>query len=251
MLGTVGSSGSSTGPHLHFELHDAAGQVVDPYAGSCGSKTSFWAVQKPYYEPTINTLMTHQQAPVFATCPQQHVPNNSDNLRPGETAYFAAYYHDQQQNQLSTYTIYRPDNSIFAAWKHSMSAEHYSASYWYWSLQMPTAPVSGTWRFVVSFQGATVTHKFTVGATATASTMARPAAYSLYPNPAHHRATLVLAASPTAGAEVLIRNQVGQVVSRQPLAAQRTQLALPVTPGLYLITLPTTDGPITQKLLVE
>jgi murein DD-endopeptidase MepM/ murein hydrolase activator NlpD len=30
-LGIVGSSGSSSGPHLHFELHDAGNQVIDPY----------------------------------------------------------------------------------------------------------------------------------------------------------------------------------------------------------------------------
>ncbi|WP_166873480.1 M23 family metallopeptidase [Salinibacterium sp. ZJ450] len=30
-LGTVGSTGVSTGAHLHFEIHDAAGTPIDPY----------------------------------------------------------------------------------------------------------------------------------------------------------------------------------------------------------------------------
>ena len=35
VLGQVGSSGFSTGPHLHLELLDARGRVIDPYAGPC------------------------------------------------------------------------------------------------------------------------------------------------------------------------------------------------------------------------
>ncbi len=41
-LGIMGSSGISTGPHLHFELHDAEGNVIDPYGGSCGPSNSLW-----------------------------------------------------------------------------------------------------------------------------------------------------------------------------------------------------------------
>lgn len=43
-VGLVGSSGNSTGPHLHFELHDASGQLIDPCAGPCNptTTTSWW-----------------------------------------------------------------------------------------------------------------------------------------------------------------------------------------------------------------
>lgn len=252
VLGTVGSSGSSTGPHLHFELHDAQGKVVDPYTGPCGPATSSWVAQKPYYEPTVNSILTHQQAPVFEACPKPDQTNLSDNLTAGETAYFAAYYHDQGQGQASTYTVYRPDNTVFSTWTHSSSAAHYAASYWYWSLKMPTTAVPGNWRFEVAYEGTVVKHEFTVGQVVTALTKARQAAaFTLAPNPAQHRATLTLAGQPAAGAEVTIRTMLGQVVSRQPLAARLTELALPASPGLYLVTLPTTEGPATQKLLIE
>ncbi len=45
VLGHVGSSGRSSMPHLHFEVHDPDGVVVDPYAGELSQETSYWCEQ--------------------------------------------------------------------------------------------------------------------------------------------------------------------------------------------------------------
>lgn len=44
-IGLIGSSGYSSAPHLHFEVHDASGAVVDPYAGPFSQPDSLWEDQ--------------------------------------------------------------------------------------------------------------------------------------------------------------------------------------------------------------
>jgi murein DD-endopeptidase MepM/ murein hydrolase activator NlpD len=164
-LGVVGSSGSSTGPHLHFELHDAGGYVIDPYAGTCNNITSWWSAPRPYYDSGINTLTTGSAAPAFAGCPNPETSNAKSQFSRGETVYFSTYYRDQLAGQQSRYTVYQPDGAVYRSWTGASSASYYAASYWYRAYTLGASAPSGRWAFEVAFNGQTYRREFYVGFT--------------------------------------------------------------------------------------
>jgi len=164
-LGVVGSSGSSTGPHLHFEVWDALDNLIDPFQGTCNSLNpdSWWNIQRPYYDSAVNQMTTGRLAPDFGSCPSPETTHAQSVFDPGALIYFTTYYHDQRSGQTSQYSIHRPDGSTYSSWSHSSSEPHYAASYWYWWINFPASAPSGTWRFDVQYQGRWYRHYFAIG----------------------------------------------------------------------------------------
>ncbi len=172
-LGLVGSSGFSSHPHLHFEFQIPGLSPVfqEPHAGSCRSGNTFWVVQRPYRDSRINMALAHNAVPDFnAGCPNpfQETRNVQSDFIPGATVFLAAYLSDEQQGQVKSLYLFRPDGLAYS-WNHT-SPGTYSGSWWYWEVPLTPVglngdePMLGTWRFRAELDNGTADDvTFTVG----------------------------------------------------------------------------------------
>jgi len=161
-LGVVASSGQSTGPHLHFEVYDALGNLVDPNLGPCNAMggMNWWKDPKPYYQSKINAIYTHCAPPVFMPCPSADITNICDTWYPGSLVHFFSYFTETLAGQRAYYRILKPDGSIWADWNYAFPVS-YLGSYWYWTFTLPPGNL-GVWSFLVHLKGKTLVYYFQV-----------------------------------------------------------------------------------------
>lgn len=229
-LGTVGSSGSSTGPHLHFEVHDAGGNVVDPYNGTCNSSPSMWNAQKPYSEPTVNALLTHSGAPQLNPCPQMHNTKIKDTFSAGQTVVYAIYLHDDPLNNTTNFKVKDPSGAVIESWAKT-STVAYTSSYYYWSYTLPANPVIGKWTFEAVYGTKTHVHDFYVLFPTSVNELDKEAV-KLYPNPVKD---YVKIEGVTAGTQLQVTNVLGQTMFSGPCPASQTLDTHEWPAGMYLL----------------
>jgi len=163
-LASVGSSGFSTGPHLHFEVHDAAGASIDPYAGACNviNADSWWAQQPAYWQPAVVRNVVGTAVPQFSDCTLPDAPRASRSLAPGTTFHATTYLRDFLKNATVQVRILQPDGSVFFDGPVTNTQADYVASYWYYTLTLPANAQVGTWRFQAVLGSATADTPFYV-----------------------------------------------------------------------------------------
>jgi hypothetical protein len=172
-LGLVGSSGPSSLPHLHFELHDAAGDIVDPLHGDCNDAPDRWIVPQPYESPRIDTLTTHSAEPEFVDCgfvdgeAVHEDPHFADAFTPGDTVWAFASYSDHRNGEITHFSVSTPDGDVFMSWDFDLASEDlpkpfYSGTAWDWPIALPADAPEGEWSLAADFEGETYRHAFRV-----------------------------------------------------------------------------------------
>ena len=149
-LGFVGSSGISTGPHLHFEVQNEQAQVVDPWEGSCNNIPSRWENQLPFIGDTsaheqkllgyITTSFAGQNGnwDAFYNLTNENIPSMK-HINPGDHWRSCTWIRNLYNTDTLKTRWYR--NGEFANewwWVPGESQwwnqnyEYYTYSFWYW-----------------------------------------------------------------------------------------------------------------------
>ncbi len=259
-LGVVGSSGNSSGPHLHFEVWSGStvSTLVDPYAGTCNlmNATSWWANQKPYNDPTAIKVSVNTTDIVVPACPGSETLNESSSytipfqgagLSPGY-AKFYLFMRDETAALTANLSILNPNGSTFNSWTYTSNTP-YNASYRSFSKLLPTT--AGTYTFTGTYNGTTCSTTFNIVTTTAVNETEATAAFTLFPNPATNTVTIsideTMLNSTATITDITGRNLTAVLLS----TANRELSTSSFANGVYFITLENEKGRVTKKLIIN
>ena len=184
-LGKVGSSGSSTLPHLHFEVWAGSTFATrnDPYAGTCNllNANSWWANQKPYKEPSVIKVQVNNIAMVLPACPATETPNEDSCFVSPGTGKFYAWIRNDTIGMINKLRIINPNNTTFGSWTYTSTTTFNLAAYSF-TYSLPAA--AGTYIFESVFNGDTCQKAFKVNCAQTSvNEINNSDEVSVFPNP--------------------------------------------------------------------
>lgn len=159
-LGIVGSSGFSTGPHLHFEVHDSLGNIIDPYAGTCNNIASLWANQKDYWDAGILKVMTSITDVNYGTCPNQEILNEVNHFVPSGNIQFKIFIRGKKDGKPVTLNVYDEQGNLKFTHNYTFVGNAWATTLTWNDIFGSTN--SGTWRMQATYDNKTYIHYFSI-----------------------------------------------------------------------------------------
>ncbi|MBS1644081.1 MAG: peptidoglycan DD-metalloendopeptidase family protein [Bacteroidetes bacterium] len=245
-LGIVGSSGNSTGPHLHFEVWSGSSVAtrIDPYAGSCNllNGSTWWTAQAAYRNPSVIKAGVHKAPPIYPPCPATEISNEDTCFMPGANAVFAIFLRDETSGMTAKMQILDASSKPVSSWQTNSTNNH-NGSYWYWTRTLPST--KGRYTFEVSYNGTTCSKSFWIDCSLAPTGiegMAEAQQIAVSPNPVHSFFTVSGSQLSGNTCQVTLTNVLGQtVLTDQPKLLNRSLFkTYPVTDlpaGMYYLSI--------------
>ena len=259
-LGVVGSSGSSTAPHLHLELWSGTTSATlnDAYAGTCNTlnSTSWWVTQKPYTEPALLKVQVNPSAKpvILPGCDTTETPNDDTCYAPGAAAKLYMFIRNETVGMTANLSIINPDGTTFSSWIHN-STSNYVSSYWYWNKTLPTA--TGRYTFQSIYNGTTCNSYFRINCPAlTASSVADISAIEVFPNPTNDQLNISGAGIDNGNYQLKLKNIIGQTMLMENVAVANStlqrSLSLSTIPnGVYFLEIESDKSRTVRKVVKQ
>ena len=254
-LGAVASSGSSSGPHLHFEVWagNTASTRIDPYFGTCNvlNTSTWWASQKPALEPSLFKASVHITDFVAKACPKLDTTNESTFYMipfngpgmPTDFAKFFIFLRDVSSGSSVDMKILNPNGTTYSSWNYTFTS-NFNVCYAGWSKHLPVMP--GVCTFQATYNGINCSQKFTVSASNEISKLDEFPNIEIYPNPATDYLSLE-----TKGKGIIeIYNTAGQLMKMIHTEENQTSIDISdLSIGVYSIIVKTQNGVSCNKCI--
>ncbi|MEL6926424.1 MAG: peptidoglycan DD-metalloendopeptidase family protein, partial [Bacteroidota bacterium] len=246
-LGIVGSSGASTAPHLHLELYNAQGEVIDPFAGACNGtvENSWWVKQRDYHDSAINQLEVSRFLPESDNCEEPNISNENNSFCANDEVHFIAWLRDLQYSQILQHSILRPDQSTFEYWENSLpgsQGDYLPASMVSQSFVLPRDPQPGVWKYTVRYEGRNYTQEFDVCDESSLTPLRAIKLNKFFPNPTSDVLNLQMQINEQGVYQFEVMSITGQMIYKKErrYLPGATQLVLPTADydaGIYVLTI--------------